>query len=272
MEPTWTVRPAEDADYPHFVRFFAELGVPDPVPDPARWSAEIRPGTIFLVSGGEPIAYGRYVVLGDTAHVAHVVVDPSARGRGVGRALMAALADTLRAAGCSRWFLNVKVDNTPALRLYARCGFDRVHDMWLFSLDWDKTTLLPREEGELTARPMDASEDASIEGAFGLVPGRIADLRGRAGRLLIRLVDRARPDDARVGFACFDPAFPGAFPFTVARPTLAAPLLDAMQAHARPGDRFTRLAVEGDVQLAAALRAAGAEVLLELAHLRGTIP
>lgn len=51
-------------------------------------------------------------------------VDPSARGRGVGDALLEAALDHARAAGYARAVLDVGDNNTPAQALYARHGFE----------------------------------------------------------------------------------------------------------------------------------------------------
>lgn len=75
-----------------------------------------------------------------TAHVAAVremgdpgswfintlAVSDGAAGRGIGRKLVEAAADTARNAGLARLSLRVFVDNLPAIGLYEKCGFARV--------------------------------------------------------------------------------------------------------------------------------------------------
>ena len=72
------------------------------------------------------------------------------------------------------------------------------------------------------------------------------------------------------GFASFDPDFPGAYPFRVARPGLARPLLVALRPHARP-DTIMQLVIEDDEPLYHRLLAVGAALRLEIAHLRGDL-
>lgn len=272
MTTRWLTRRAVPADHGTFARLFPELAIDDPLPDRARWEAEMLPGTICLEHQGAVVAYAWVKVFGTSGHVVNLVVDPALRGRGVGGALMDAVADHLRAAGCSRWALNVKVDNAPALRLYERCGLARVHRATTLSLIWDRVAGLPRDAAPVAARQVDPAEDAAIEVAFSLPQGRLADLRGR-GRVLVRLVDPARPADASVGLACFEPSFPGAFPFAVARPGLAAALLEALRPYARSGDSFLALVVERDPALVELLRReAGAMVSFELFHMEGDLP
>ena len=52
-----------------------------------------------------------------------VAVDPGARRRGVGRALLAAALDAAVARGVESGFLEVAEDNTAAAALYAGAGF-----------------------------------------------------------------------------------------------------------------------------------------------------
>jgi len=52
-------------------------------------------------------------------------VTPAARRRGVARALMAAALPAARDLGAMEAFLEVAVDNDPAITLYERLGFRR---------------------------------------------------------------------------------------------------------------------------------------------------
>src|SRR5216683_1585581 len=62
-----------------------------------------------------------------------VFVHPAYAGRGVGRTLLAAAHDALRAAGCREAFLFVHEQNTRALAVYTEAGYrpdgsDRISD------------------------------------------------------------------------------------------------------------------------------------------------
>lgn len=73
------------------------------------------------------------VVLGDavvlfrrgfkSARLYSLVVDPAARGRGIGAALLEAVSDAARRRGCVSLRLEVREDNHAALTLYRRAGF-----------------------------------------------------------------------------------------------------------------------------------------------------
>jgi GNAT superfamily N-acetyltransferase len=86
--------------------------------DPERergWIADVdgrRAGTIFCVAEDE-----------DTARLRLLIVEPWARGLGVGAALVAACVEFARAAGYRRMVLWTDEFLTPARRLYAAAGF-----------------------------------------------------------------------------------------------------------------------------------------------------
>lgn len=80
-----------------------------------RGDAVAGAGTVFVerkfLHGSRPVG-----------HIEDVVVSRGARGRGVGRAVVGALAAIARALGCYKVILNCSENNAP---FYARCGFER---------------------------------------------------------------------------------------------------------------------------------------------------
>ncbi|MFA6028310.1 MAG: GNAT family N-acetyltransferase [Elusimicrobiota bacterium] len=94
---------------------------------------ELRTGTLLLRSLGVPLL-GRLPALlrlqgsigripADSFYVSNVAVDPAARGRGIGEALLADAERTALAQGAASLCLDVEADNAGALKLYARLGF-----------------------------------------------------------------------------------------------------------------------------------------------------
>lgn len=266
-----TVRPATSADHPLYARLFLELGVDDPVVPAPRWAETMAPATLVFEDGAGAVGYAYVQVLQGVGYVRHVVVDPGRRGEGLGRVIMGEIAGRLRAAGCARWCLNVKPENVPAVRLYDAVGMRVQHTSTAFRFAWALVERLPRDEHAVHARVVEPAEDPAIEAAFAMPAGQIADARQRPGLVLLRLVDPSAPADAGVGFAAYDPHFPGAFPFRVARATLAAPLLAAIRPYERPGAQHMQLVSE-DEGLTAVLRAAGAIVRLTALHMAGELP
>jgi ribosomal-protein-alanine N-acetyltransferase len=62
----------------------------------------------------------------DEAEILTLAVRPSARGKGLGRALLQAAIKKAHALGAATMFLEVGVDNPHALALYAGLGFAKV--------------------------------------------------------------------------------------------------------------------------------------------------
>ena len=79
----------------------------------------------FLAAGAddEPLGVILCRVAAGEMEVLTLGVPPSVRRRGVARALMAAALPPARALGAGEAFLEVAVDNDPAIALYAALGF-----------------------------------------------------------------------------------------------------------------------------------------------------
>ena len=256
------VRAPSPMDYDAFRRLFAELGLPEAPPDRESWWLDVAPGSYFVEDEGEPIAFGTALPRGNSGHVLHLVVAPAHRGRGVGRLLLEEAARRLRAAGCSRWHLNVKEDNLPALALYRRAGFTRAHAARALRVSDDILGRLPGARRVKVGR-LDAADAAAAEDRYALPRGSLlrppgiglrADRGGTLCGVARFLVDRAR-----------------AAPFRVDEPELVKPLLDAMHRLA-PDVPFVRLVIEIELGLADWLCKLGAVEELRLLHLTGDVP
>lgn len=84
-----------------------------------------QPGCHALTARGEALeGFVLFRIAADEAEILIIAVAPAQQSRGLGRAL---LDEALRAAadaGARAMWLEVAVDNAPALGLYARAGFD----------------------------------------------------------------------------------------------------------------------------------------------------
>lgn len=80
--------------------------------------------TMILVAGDDPIGYiATQDQADDTLYIDFLGVDPAARGRGLGRALIAAAVTRAAAAGAPSASLTVRIDNQHARALYDSLGF-----------------------------------------------------------------------------------------------------------------------------------------------------
>ncbi|MFG3706603.1 GNAT family N-acetyltransferase [Micromonospora sp. NPDC047670] len=123
------------------------LGAAD-LPALRRLYAQAYPGNWFdprmldtgqyvgVREGGEVVAVAGVHVYSPAYGVAalgNVTTHPRARGRGLARAVVAALCGRLL-DGVAHVTLNVRADNGPAVRLYERLGFTRVADYGEYAL------------------------------------------------------------------------------------------------------------------------------------------
>lgn len=81
---------------------------------------------VVAVEGEQLLGWAGVLLLGDSAEVVTVGVVPTARRRGVARLLLADLLGYARDRGAAEVFLEVRVDNEPAITLYRSCGFEPV--------------------------------------------------------------------------------------------------------------------------------------------------
>lgn len=89
----------------------------------ARDAAGHVVGSVALVLDGE---FGEVLTSSDEAGFRMLVVDPAARGRGVGELMVSACLDRARAAGKTRMVLSTEPGMRAAHRLYERLGFARL--------------------------------------------------------------------------------------------------------------------------------------------------
>ena len=82
--------------------------------------AELTDGVVGMCTGQLVVSTAEG---GPALLVEDVVVDPDHRGRGIGRAMLAALADWARGRGVRRLQLLADANNGPALAFYDRLGW-----------------------------------------------------------------------------------------------------------------------------------------------------
>ena len=72
---------------------------------------------------------------GETGWIGGVAVVPELRGTGLGRRLMEAAAAEARARDVKQLWLEVLVQNRPAIGLYEQLGYERVRELEVWTLD-----------------------------------------------------------------------------------------------------------------------------------------
>ena len=93
--------------------FWSELAAAD------RWY-------VVAEEAGRLHGYAGLMASGPEADVQTVAVAPGAQGRGLGALLLDALVREAANRGATSLLLEVRADNSPAIRLYERKGFERL--------------------------------------------------------------------------------------------------------------------------------------------------
>ena len=121
------IRAMEDADADAVVALWNACGLTRPWNDPREDIAFARRGpnsAILVRVEGEAIVAS--VMVGHDGHrgwVYYVAADPSRRGAGHGRAIMAAAEEWLRRQGAWKLNLLVRKDNAPVISFYEHLGY-----------------------------------------------------------------------------------------------------------------------------------------------------
>jgi putative acetyltransferase len=89
--------------------------------------AEGHGAFVVAARGGAPVGCGAVRRIAErTGEIKRMYVIPEERGRGVGRALLAALEGEARSLGLTRLLLETGVRQEEAIALYERAGFTRI--------------------------------------------------------------------------------------------------------------------------------------------------
>jgi GNAT superfamily N-acetyltransferase len=264
------LRPGRFEDYPVFARLFLELGVAEPPPPREVWAAELLPLSVFHEGPQGPRAYAVMDVMGEVGFVQQIVVDAAARGQGVGRRIMGALAERFRERGCRRWALNVKRDNVAALGLYTSLGMKPRREATTLTVSQAQVDALPPAPPGLDVVPAVEADWAKLTEAFRLIPSKLERLAKRPSHRLLRLSRAGEVEPWGLGM--MDLRSGGVlFPFFAATPGHARVLLE--EALRRMGTQGPlHVVVTDDAPLEQQLRGAGAAVEMETLELQGPLP
>jgi ribosomal protein S18 acetylase RimI-like enzyme len=119
------IRPLAGSDRPWAAGLLSERwGSPLTVTRGRVWDASALPGFIAEMEAevdGAPVGLVTYRIEGEECEI--VSLDSLREGVGVGTALLEAVQEAARRAGCQRVWLITTNDNTPALRFFQKRGF-----------------------------------------------------------------------------------------------------------------------------------------------------
>ena len=78
---------------------------------------------VLCEDGGEIAGYGGVTVAADSADIGNVAVAEQYRNSGIGTAILQKLCEKAKKGGAEKVFLEVRVSNSAAMKLYLKCGF-----------------------------------------------------------------------------------------------------------------------------------------------------
>jgi len=148
----YAIRPAALTDAPALQRHCFSAQSLEEVTDYLRWCLrQMGRGRIFrLVAeiGGEAVANAQLTLRGPVAEIGSLVVAEAYRGRGIGTALIAALADIARQHGAQSLEIGVLARDERVLTLYTRLGFVPHHQVESRLLPGGRVLYLQRAMGD----------------------------------------------------------------------------------------------------------------------------
>lgn len=98
------------------------------------WDDDLDASRVALVDG-EPAGICKLAIRGDRGWIAGIGISTAHRGQGVGEELMRGVIEVARDRGLRELWLEVLVQNEPAIRLYEKLGFERVRELEVWTLD-----------------------------------------------------------------------------------------------------------------------------------------
>lgn len=98
------------------------------------WDDDLDASRVALVDG-EPAGICKLAIRGDRGWIAGIGVATAQRGQGLGEELMHSVLDVARERGLREVWLEVLVQNEPAIRLYEKLRFEHVRDLEVWTLD-----------------------------------------------------------------------------------------------------------------------------------------
>jgi len=153
----YTVRFAEASDVPSVINVNATT-LPEHYSDYFYYEILNEFPNTFIVAeiGGEVVSYimcrieyGLSVIrrfgLARKGHIISIATMEAHRGKGVGTNLMQRAMDEMRKGGCKEVFLEVRVTNEDAVRLYRNLGFQVTGTMQSYYKDGESAYLMAQQ-------------------------------------------------------------------------------------------------------------------------------
>jgi GNAT superfamily N-acetyltransferase len=164
----FAIRPAAPGDVPEILRLIGELAEYEKLADmavgtPAMLHASLfgdRPAAEAMIAerAGRPVGFALYFTTFSTflcrpgLYLEDLFVEPAHRGFGIGKALLARLADLAAERGCGRLEWRVLDWNEPSIRFYESLGASLMKEWILVRMTRPEFERIAAQEGNASAR------------------------------------------------------------------------------------------------------------------------
>ena len=128
VQPSVQIRPMRWWDIPAVTALEQALFPTDAWSEEQFWSELALDTRVYLTAerDGHVIGYAGAFVLAPDSDLQTIAVAPSVQGAGTGRRLLAELTAMVIDRGAESMMLEVRADNSPAIGMYERMGFERI--------------------------------------------------------------------------------------------------------------------------------------------------
>jgi ribosomal-protein-alanine N-acetyltransferase len=112
------------------------------------FEADLRvPGTVAFVveNQGELIGYSMSTVGKEGFHITNIAIAQEHQKMGIGSRLMHMLENIALERGCSRAYLEVRITNKAAIKMYEKLGYRIAHVQKLYYMDGDDAYVMEKE-------------------------------------------------------------------------------------------------------------------------------
>lgn len=100
---------------------------------------------ILSEDGGDITGYGGITITSDSADIDNIAVAEVYRGSGVGTAILTGLVNEAKRRGAKKVFLEVRVSNSDAMKLYLKNGFNGVYARTRYYSDGEDGLVMAKE-------------------------------------------------------------------------------------------------------------------------------
>lgn len=121
------IRPVRPEDLPRIMEI-ERASYTAPWPEASFRGLLRRPDASILIAelDGQIVGYAACWAVYEQGELGNIAVAPEYRGRGIAKRLMDAVIEDMRERGVRELFLEVRVTNEVARRLYERYGFEEI--------------------------------------------------------------------------------------------------------------------------------------------------